>query len=75
MWELAAKIGGDQRFGDEVPDVIDDLGRSNIGSDGNRSFQREIAREDGKATQQSALCFRKQLIAPIKRRRERLMPG
>src|SRR5438876_6208362 len=41
--DLAARIGGDQRFADEVRDVVDDLGRTSIGGDGNRSLQGEIA--------------------------------
>jgi hypothetical protein len=55
-WDLAVKIGGNQRFGNEAPDVIDGLGRCNIGYDGNRGFQREIACEHGKATQHCSLC-------------------
>jgi hypothetical protein len=43
--EVAAKIGDDQRFGDEVPNVLDDLGWRNIGCHRNRGFQREITSE------------------------------
>ncbi len=40
---------------------------------GDGGFQREIACEDGEATQHRALSFRKQLIAPVEGRAERLM--
>src|SRR5713226_3534932 len=73
--DLAARMGGDQRFADEVCDMLYNLGRTRIGCDGDRSFQREIAGEHAEPTQDRPLFFREQLIAPVERSAERLMPG
>ena len=73
--DFAARIGRDQRFADEVCDAIDDPGRTRIGGDGDRSFEREIASEHAEPAQDRALFFREQLIAPVQRSAERLVPG
>ena len=72
---FGAKIGCDQRFADEVRDVVDNLGRARISGDSDHSFQREIAGEHAEPPQDGALFFRKQLIAPVERRAERLVSG
>ena len=54
--------------------MVDNLGRARIGGDSDRSFQREIAGEHTEPTQDRALFFREQLIAPVERRAERLVP-
>src|SRR6516162_834134 len=43
--DLAARVGGDQRFADKVRDVVDNVWQTSIGDDGNRSLKREIADE------------------------------
>ena len=71
---FAARIRRHQRFGDKVRNTVENLRGTGIGSDGDRCFQRKLAGEDAQPTQYRALCFRKQLIAPVERCTERLMP-
>ena len=73
--DVAAKIGDDQRFADEVRDVVDNLGRTRIAGNGDGSLQREIADEYAEPTQDRSLFFREQLIAPVERSAEGLVSG
>jgi hypothetical protein len=73
LHRLVAPVGHDQRFRDEIGDVIDDQRCRQIAGHGNGGFNREIAGKDSEPPKQFALRFLKQLIAPIERRSERLM--
>src|SRR5262245_24689104 len=70
--DVAAQVGGNQRFGDEGRHMLDEL-RSLLGRDRGRRLEREIAGKDRKAAQRGALRFQQQLVAPIQGGSERLV--
>jgi hypothetical protein len=46
MRPVAANIGDDKRFGDQIGDVIGDVALDPIAGNGNRSIQQEIPDEN-----------------------------
>ncbi len=75
-YRRAARIRGHQRFRHQVRNPIDDVRRRNLGIRyyGTRGLKCEAAGEDCQATQQHALGFGQQLVAPVKCRPQCLMP-
>src|ERR1700693_161055 len=73
----AASVRSHERFRDQVRNAIDDVQRRNRVNCyyRTRSLQREAASEDCQATQQHALGFGQQLVAPVERRSQCLMTG
>ena len=70
MRGLAAQVGRQQRLRDQACDII---GRK-IPGNGGDGFQREIAGEDRQPPKHRRLLFRQQIVAPVQRRAQGLMP-
>ena len=70
MRRLAAQVGGEQRLRDQACDMIG----SKTAGNGNHGFQRKIAGEDRQPPQRRRLLFRQQIVAPVQRRAQGLMP-
>jgi hypothetical protein len=69
-------LGRDERLGDQLRNTVDDLRRSDLGARRDCACRRQAkaAGEDREATQHHALGFGEQLVAPIERRPQRLVP-
>ncbi len=70
MRGLAAQVGGEQRLRDQARDMIG----GKIAGNGNHGFQREIAGEDRQPPQHRRFLVRQQVVAPVQRRAQGLMP-
>jgi hypothetical protein len=72
MRGLATDIGDDQRLRHQIGEVIRDRRRGSC--HGNRRVEQEISGKHGKVAQHPRLRLRQQVIAPIERRAQRLVP-
>jgi hypothetical protein len=72
----AGGLHDDERFCGQVRDAVLDRGRAEArgGRDRARRLQREAAREDGEAMQDGPLDGGEQLVAPVERRPQGLVP-
>src|SRR6201987_2398169 len=72
----AGNINYSERLRAQVRHTIDDVRRGDLAArrDRSRFRQREAASEDRKATEDDALGLREQLVTPVERRPQRLVP-
>jgi hypothetical protein len=63
-------VRSDERFGDQVCDTVDDIGRGDLGAGRDRAcrLKRETAGEDCQTVQHFAFGLGEQVVAPVERR-------
>ena len=75
MRPVTADVGDDQRLGHEIGEVIGDVHRSPVTGNLDHRIQQEIPGKYSELPQDPRLRLREQIVAPVERRAQRLLPG